>query len=162
MATSKKPTAPARMLTGGVLMILAACWFWFWLVKNPFDELALIRRAQVASGSLVDTLEDEAEDSRGKVRSVDIGVYAYRLPDGREFKTTKRVPAGELRDYQEIEYLPDNPAVSRVKGDGCRSITEWLWRKVGLGTLVLAVFLAPGFIQLRDAIRDMKRLHTST
>lgn len=153
-----KLTEPVKTLICGVVAILVALWFWLSLVKNPFHEFALIRRAQVAAGSLVDTFESEQEDFRGHVYFSDVGVYAYRVPDGREFKTTTRVPTGQLKEHQEVEYLPDSPAVSRIRGDGCHSITEWLWRKVALGLLLLAIFLSPGVVLLRRAIRAMKRL----
>lgn len=162
MATNNKLTQPLKTLTWGVLAIVAACWFWLYLAGNPVDELALIRRAQIAAGSLVDTYENELEDNRGRVYLSDVGVYTYRVPDGREFKTTTRVPTGQLKERQEVEYLPDNPAVSRIRGDGCRSVVEWLWRKVGLGGLLLALYVSPGVVLIREAFRDIKRLRTAT
>jgi hypothetical protein len=73
----------------------------------------------------------------------------------------------KFRDLQrpypiEVEYLPNNPSVSRIKGDGSASITDWLWRKAGLGSLLLALFVSPGIILLRNGIRDLKMLRTAT
>jgi hypothetical protein len=148
----------AKTLIWGVLLVLGACWFWYSLIGNPIDELALIRRAQIAPGSLVETREHEAEDDRGHVYSSDVGVYSFRVPDGREFNTMTGAPTGELQETVSIEYLPDDPAVNRVKGDGCESVLEWLWRKVGLGLLLLALFVRPGVGLLLQAVRDMRRL----
>jgi hypothetical protein len=87
---------------------------------------------------------------------------AYRT--GREFKNRTRAGTGRLKPkFQdltqpvpiEVEYLPENPAVSRIKGDGSPTVLDWLWRKLGLGGLLLALFLAPGCMMLRDVIRSL-------
>lgn len=150
---------PAKTILWGVLWITGACWFWWHEIGgNPLNELALIRRAQVATGILVETYEDEREDYRGHVYFSDVGVYAYRVPDGREFKTSTRAPTGQLEEQQQVEYLPDNAAVSRIRGDGCQTVTEWLWRRVGLGLFLLLLFCSPGIYLIETGLRDTKRL----
>jgi hypothetical protein len=123
---------------------------------NPFHELALIRNSQITNGYLVDSFEIETAGSNDRIGVCDRGVYAYRLPDGREFKTFTDVPTGQLKELQKVEYLLDNPAVSRIKGDGCQTITEFLWRKVGVGGLLLVAFLSIGFVVARNAISEFK------
>ena len=157
LATNNKLRDSVLILRGGVLWILGGCWFWCYLAGNPLDELALIRRAQVATGSLVETHEHEEEDDRGHVYLSDVGDYAFRVPDGSDFKASTRVPTGDLKEQEQVEYLPDNPAVNRIKGDGCQSITEWLWRKVGLGSLLLTLLAGPGIVLLRHGVRDIRR-----
>ncbi len=49
----------------------------------------------------------------------------------------------EPREKIEVEYLPDNLTVSRINGTGSPTVTDWLWRKVGLGGLALTLFLSP-------------------
>lgn len=71
----------------GVLLMVGVCWFWWHLTGDIFHELALILRAKITGGSLIDTCEWEEEDSRGRVYYSDVGVYAYIIPDGRQFKT---------------------------------------------------------------------------
>ena len=107
----------AKTIGWGIALFIGACWFWYSLTGNPLDELALIRRAKVAPVFLVDTLEREREDDRGHVYFSDVGVYTFRLPDGREFKASTRVPSGELNQEVEVKYLTDNPTVNRAKGD---------------------------------------------
>lgn len=155
MATSTTRSESAKTLMWGVLSFLVGCWFWHYLVGNPLHEIALIRRANIAPGFLVATHEDEQEDYRGHAYVSDVGVYAYRLPDGREFKTITRAPTGHLKEQRQIEYLPDNPAVSRIKGDGCQSVMEWLWRNAGLGSLLLAAFVSPGVIMIRNGMHGL-------
>lgn len=141
----------------GVTLIIGSSWFVYTAAGNSLDELALIRRAQIAAGSLVDTWEEEVVPERGPVGFLDVGVYTYRLSDGREFEITTSVPRGELKKYEEVEYLPDNPAVSRLKGSGCQSVFEWLWRKVALGGALLAVFVGFVAMFIRAALRGSKR-----
>ena len=114
-----------------------------------------MRRANIATGTLVTTHEDEQEDYRGHVYFSDRKVYAYRLPDGRQFKAITRAPTGHLNEQRKIEYLPDNPSVNRIKGDGCQSVMEWLWRTVGLGPLFSAALVSPGVIMIRNALHGL-------
>jgi tetratricopeptide (TPR) repeat protein len=142
------------VLLGVVCVALAVC-FWYSIVGNPIDELALIQRAQVATCVLKDKYEEEVEDER-RIYLLNVGIYAFQTPDGREFQASTREPTGELAMQLEVEYLPEDPAVNRIKGEGCASVGEWLWRKLGLGSLLLAMFLSPGIVLLRDGIRDIR------
>jgi len=145
-----------KKLVWGAIYILGVCWFLYSQCGNPLDELALINGAKITTGSLVDIREHEQEDARGKVYYSNLGVYSFRLPDGREFKTITRKPSGTLHQRITVEYLPENPSVSRVQGDGCRSVMEWLWRKFGLSILIFAVFISPGIYLLADGFRKLK------
>lgn len=145
-----------KTILWSVLYILGACWFWYYLCGNPFDEFALITDSQIATGTLASVHEDEQEDSRGRVSISDVGIYVFRVPSGREFRTKVKSKSGFLRDYEEVEYLPENPVVSRIRGTGSSTITDWLWRKVGLGLLLFVAFVAPGIVQLRAGFREIR------
>lgn len=147
-----------KAIIWGVLAILVAVWFVYHLAGNPLTDLALIRGAEIAKGTLVDVHEDEQEDERGRVHQSDVGVYAYRVSDGREFTVTTRDPPGQLEPLREVEFLPTNPGVSRIKGDGCSTIAEFLWRKLLLGSVLLAAFVWPGVEILRAGIQGMIEL----
>lgn len=147
-------------------LIVGAMWFWHYLVGNPFDEFALISRGHTTDGLIVDTWEDAESGDEGGTHWFHGAIYTYRLPDGREFTQRTKNKRGhlrsDLRDLArpfpiEVEYLPDDPSVSRIKGDGSLSVFDWIWRKIGLGSLLLALFLAPGITMLRSAIRDFMR-----
>ncbi len=140
----------------GMALIIGGVLFWYHIAGNPLDEIKLIQRAKVATCILVDAYDDEHEDDRGHIHLSNVGIYTFRLPDGREFKTLTRVPSGQLEEKLEVEYLPDNPSVNRIKGGGCQSVVEWLWRKIGVGGLVLLTCITPGFLVLRDGIRKFK------
>jgi hypothetical protein len=90
----------------GLLLLTGGLWLWVYLLGNPINELALIRHGVTAKGVI-----KYAGDSD----------YEFRLPNGQmvEGKT------GAIAYYMpghvvEVEYLPDNPAVNKIKGDGSR------------------------------------------
>jgi hypothetical protein len=92
--------------------------------------------------------------------------YTYRLPDGRELEESSHDHRGplseELVDLQqpyriEVEYLPEDPTVSRIKGGGSQGLSEWIWRDVGLGGLLLAIFLLPGIRLLDIGVHELRR-----
>lgn len=157
----------ASSIVFGILVVVLAVLFWLYLVGNPIHEFALIQKGQTVTGSIVDTWEDAESGDRGGAQWTHAAIYTYQLPDGRKFTAHTKHNSGRLKDefrdlkqpYPiEVEYLADNPEVSRIKGDGCQSIFEWLWRTVGLGGLLLALFISPGYVLLRHAIRDIKRV----
>ena len=155
----------------GIVALIVAFWFWHYLVGNPFDDLALIRRGHTVQGFIVATREDAESGDRGGTQWFHGAIYKYRLPNGQEFAQRTKDKSGRLKtEFRElaqpfpveVEYLPDNPAVSRIKGDGSPNLFDWLWRKVGLGSLLLALFLAPGFTMLRSAVRHFMQYHRTS
>jgi hypothetical protein len=152
----------------GVLWIVGACWFVLYSCGNLLNELKLIRRAHTVPGSIIDTWEDVEDRYDGQSYSwIHGATYTYRLPDGREFTQHTKEGSGRLSPEfhnlkypypVEVEYLPDNPTVSRIKGDGHKSILSWLLFKIGLGSLLLVLLSIPGVGLLRDAVLDFKRL----
>lgn len=92
--------------------------------------------------------------------------YRFTLPDGREFRGNIKSRMGRLKEQFRnlpseipvtVEYLVDDPTVNRLKGDGNETLQEWLWRRVGIGMLLLILFLSPGVAVIRDAFRAVKR-----
>ncbi len=142
----------------GVIWIAFALWFWHSLAGNPFDELALIRRAKVAVGILSETYAClDGPDGRDGVTLYDRGVYSFQTPDGKQFRTFMDVPPGELEKQVEVEYLPDDPGVNRVRGEGNVIISSWLLHKVGFGPLALVMFLTPGVMLIRNGIGEIRQ-----
>lgn len=164
------PLGAAKSCVGGLLWIIGVCWFFYSVLGNPIDELALILRAETAPGFVIDARED-VEDSETGTHWFHAAAYRYELPDGRQFTGCTRSRSGRLKGEfcyleapypVEVEYLPDNPEVSRLKGDGSDSITDFLWRKAGLGLVMLSIFLWPGITLLRKGFSEMKRAHTAS
>ena len=157
----------ASTIVCGMLLVVAAILFWLYLVGNPIHEFALIRNGQTVAGAIVDTWEDAESGVEGGTTWTHFAIYSYRLPDGREFTARTKDSSGglknEFRDLHRpypiaIEYLPDNPRISRIKGAGCQSVFEWVWRTLLLGGLILALLLSPGCVLLRNAFRNIKRI----
>jgi len=166
MATKNKLRDSVKTLIFGVLWIIGAGWYWYYLAGNPIDELALIRRAQVAQGFIIDSWEDVVDGDDGRPHWFAL-TYTYCLPNGRKFTKSTKSYSGrlkeELQELQkpypiEVEYLTNNPTVSRIKGEGSDSFSDWLWRKVGLGILFLGLLVSPGVVMLRNAIRNIRKI----
>lgn len=156
----------AKKVSLGMVCILGACLLWYLLVGNPLHELALIQRGQTVPGFVVDAWEDVEDRYGGQSHAwIHSVTYTYKLPDGREFTETAdgsgRLKRGLSLPYPiEVEYLPDKPTVSRIKGTGNDSIQSWLLRNVGLGGLLLALFCSFGISIVWKGVRDLRRCRT--
>lgn len=157
-------TDSRKTLVIGCIWIAACLVVFFATGGNPFDELspglsdelALIRRSERAVGVLAEKAVDEVEDDRGRVGVSDVGKYLFTALDGGEFTTWTRTPAGQLLNQVEVEYLPESPSINRVKGNGCESFWEWIWRRVGLGLFLLGMFAAPGVSMVYSSIVELR------
>jgi len=152
---------PRNTIFWGIVWTLVGCYCWYLLVGNPLHDLVLILNGRAIPGFIVDTWEDVDETDYGRTIWYHGAVYTYLLPDGREF--TKKTPErkGRLKPEfldlhepypVEVEYLQHNPTVSRIKGEGSTTLFDWLWRKAGLGFLLLALFVSPGIFVLKNGI----------
>ncbi len=156
----------ASPLGWGLFLLVGACWFWWQIGGNPLNELALIRHGFTVPGFITDAWEDVNDDEYGRTHWSHSVTYRYRLRDGREFMGAvhgsgrlKRDVSYRDRPYSvEVEYLPEHPSVSRIKGAGCQTVMEWLWRRLGLGSLVLVLFCSPGLYLVQRGLRDLSRV----
>ena len=60
----------------------------YW-IGNPIHELALIRGAEVAQGTLVETFQEDDARLAMTAEALEawkVGVYSFRVPDGRNFQ----------------------------------------------------------------------------
>jgi hypothetical protein len=146
----------------GIAFLIGGFWFGYQFTGNPFDDLILILKGEIAQGFVVNGWEDAGEDDRGHAKSSYGVTYKFRLPDGREFSHDVK-GSGQLNsdfsDFSqpipvEIEYLPSDPSVSRLKGDGSPNLFDWLWRKLGLSIVIFVQLLFPGALTLRNAFRE--------
>jgi hypothetical protein len=121
------------MLAGGFL-------FWLGIVEGsggtPLSQLALIRRGFTTQGVITESWGDP-EDGYG-------AKYTFQLLDGRVYDGKADGKHGNDGTRITVEYLPDDPTINRIKGEGSLTIKDWLWRQCGLGGLLLIMFLAPG------------------
>lgn len=162
----KKRLDPYKSILAGQILLVGAVAFWYSIVGNPFTDFAILQRGKTVSGHIINAWEDASDDDRGRTHFYHQLEYSYRLPDGREFTQRTldkqgRIPEG-LLDVEsnphpiEVEYVHDDPLVSRIKGDGADSFSDWLFRKLGLSLVLLAMFLAPGIYMLKEGIVGLK------
>lgn len=150
----EKYREPFKTFVWSFVSIIFALLFWYHIAGNPIDEFALIQNAKVATGILIDSYEVDTGDERGNV--YDVGVYRFSLADGRKYKAFTKNSSGEREE--QVEYLPSNPSVNRIKGEGCQSKIKWVERYIFWGGILLAMFLTPGFILVKNGIKEIKNI----
>ncbi len=74
------------IIAGGI-----GLWLWIMSWSHPLNDLALIQRADTADAELTETFEDEEAGPRDHVYPIDVGIYRFRTPDGREFLAQREV-----------------------------------------------------------------------
>lgn len=148
----------------GVIWIIITFGFWLYVAGNPIENFKLVVGAQVTDGFIIDTYEDYIDTDEGRAQWFHNFLYEYQIPDGRKYSKGTKAFNGrlneEFRELEQpypiqVEYLPDNPDISRIKGTGTQSIMEWIWRDIGLGGLLLIIFGGVGVKLLLNGSRDL-------
>lgn len=154
-----------KTIAWGLGWVLGALSLWLHLAGNPIHDLRLVLHASTAPGHVIDTWEDVGDGDDGRAHFVHGIVYRFRLPDGREARGYTGTRSGRLSaewiDLKEpipvdVEYDPSDPSINRLKGDGSQNFIDWLLRKVGLGGLLLILFVSPGVKLIRDGIQELR------
>ena len=153
-------TMAAKYMTGGYVWLIIAIGLWYSGLGNPLHDFALMKRAQVTSGSLLDESDDAGDTDEGGMVWSYGATYSYRIPDGRRFtnkyeSSSSHGPITGLPENLQVEYLPDNPRISRVKGTGSATVREWIIRTT-LSLGLLALFVAPGLHLLKVGINELR------
>lgn len=154
-----------KILAPGLIVTALACFWLYTTLIDAWQELTLMRNHETCFGYIIETWEDmtgEADD--GRLIWEHGGTYTYRLPDGREFTQYIRGHGRLKPEFQdlsqpypiEVEYLLDNPAVSRIKGDGPNSIPSWLRTEVGYWAFFPLILLAIGVYLLWKAVSELR------
>lgn len=150
---------------GGLIACYIAFQFWLYVGGNPLHDFLLLRSGVVADGHIVNTWENVDDDDDGRAVWTHGAEYKFWLPNGKEITAKTLERSGRLKEdfanltepYPiKVEYYPNDPTISRIKGDGSTTLTEWLWRKAGLGGGLLALFLSPGVALLIAAYRELR------
>jgi len=154
-----------KILAPGLIVTALACFWLYTTLIDAWQELTLMRNHETCFGYIIETWEDmtgEADD--GRLIWEHGATYTYRLPDGREFTQYTRGHGRLKPEFQdlsqpypiEVEYLPDNPTISRVKGDGPNNITGWLRTEVGYWAFFPLILLAIGVYLLWKAVSELR------
>jgi hypothetical protein len=154
-----------KILAPGLIVTGLACYGLYTSLDDAWQELKLMRNHETCSGYIIEIWEEMiGETDYGKLMWEYWGIYTYRLPDGREFTQYTRGHGRlkpEILDHSmpypiEVEYLPDNPAISRIKGDGPNNILSWLRSEVADWGLLTFILLAVGVYLLLKAVRELR------
>ena len=146
----------------GVIVLIVAFIFVYNTSGNPYHEYLLMNYGATANGFITDATEDVNDDNRGKPHfSVDYK-YTFTTDDGRKINSSGH-SSGRLPDElcnstnhfpTKVVYLKDNPEINKIKITLCDSLGELLWRKVGIGFILLLCCSSIGIILIRNAIKD--------
>ena len=153
----------------GVVAISVAFWIVSYAMKvNPYHEYLLITKGITANGFITkaEEYEDEVDipDAQGGGSEAVTKVY-YEYDFTTEAGKIINGRSSELEGIQDfkgkpipiqVEYLKDNPDINRVKDatSQCKTIGEFIWRRICLGTLLLLMFSAFGLYMIRRGIKD--------
>lgn len=135
-------------VVSGVLGISATILIAFYLWHGAFEERALIQHSRVVPATI-------ANVSSGR-DGVEVE-YSYQTLAGENETVTggydhlDDIPGAD--EVVEVEYLPENPQVKRLRGTGNTSISQWKFWLI-LKCLLLIVFLIGSIWLLRVGLRD--------
>ncbi len=163
----------------GVIASIVASWFVFYLTGgNPFHEYLLITKGLTTNGFIINSKEYEDEvdvpDSQGggsEPVTVENYEYTFSTQDGKVINNWSS-DLGYIKNFTgrplliQVEYLPDSPEINRVKDETsqCKTIGEFVWRRLVLGMLLLLMFLSIGFtlikVGIKEYLAESKKLNT--
>ena len=146
----------------GFLAIILAVLFVWKIAGNPYYEYLLVTKGITTKGEITDVSVDVQENDAGGNTYFYDYTYKFTLPNGEAIQSKADFSSGSPRSINDstypfptdIVYLESNPRINRVKNALSKNIGEILWRKVGLGLLLLVLFGSIGFVFIRNAIKD--------
>jgi len=146
----------------GLIAIVAAVYFVYSAGGIPYHEYLLITKGITTRGFVIAADENAEDGDDGRAHFSYYYSYTFRLPDGREItshgESQGRLP-NELTDLSEpypvnVVYIKTNPEINKIKNTISKNIGELLWRKIGLGLILLLAFLSIGFVLIKNAIKE--------
>jgi hypothetical protein len=156
-----------------ILFISLVLWLLFDNERIIVSEFKMLTEEKVlVSGEVVsfEMYEDINERYDHKVVDIEVGYvfcYNYKLPNGALIKSCG-VYEGESEEYRfyklpftvEVEYLLEDPEVSRVRnlGNESRSLLEWLRRRILTKLILLCVLSVVGFSYFNSIIKEYRKL----
>jgi hypothetical protein len=155
--------AEIRSIAIGILLLIPGIWLMSKWGTNPINSFALIREAEIAECTVLDTYEYwGSSDDWGDNTSHSL-LYTFHAPDGREFKKWSGAMWGSIpEEYRqlpkpaEVEYLLSDPSINRFHGEGAQSIIGWVFRDIIGNILLLVGLFLPGVILVFNAVDNIK------
>ena len=151
-----------KSLLIGFAAVFAAFYFVYSIAGNPYYEYLLITKGKISQGFITRAGEDVNDDDMGRANFSYYYSYTFESERGKHFnsygESDGRLP-DELSDLSkpypvQVVYLENKPEVSKLKNTLCSSLSELLWRKFGLGIVLLLFLSSIGFVIMRSAIKN--------
>ena len=158
-----------KILAFGLIVTGLACFWLYTAIGDAWQELMLMQHHETCSGFIVDVWEDVDEADSGEDLWYSYATYTYSLTDGQQFTQTTggrgrlKSEFGDLSEPYpiEVEYLADNPTVSRIKGEGPDTILGWLRTEVGYLAFLPLLLLGIGLYLLWQEVSELRQLRKS-
>jgi hypothetical protein len=146
----------------GIVAIIVAVLFVWRMAGNPYYEYLLVTKGVTTKGEITDVSVDVQENDAGGNTYFYDYTYKFTLPSGETIQSKADFSSGSPRSINDstypfptdIVYLESKPSINKIKNALSKNIGEILWRKVGLGSLLLVLFGSIGFVFIRNAIKD--------
>ncbi|MCX6350871.1 MAG: hypothetical protein NTX03_03305 [Bacteroidetes bacterium] len=153
----------------GTLALIIAIAFWQGMLEiNPYHEFLLITKATTVKGFITHSEEEEDDvesETQGSRRSFIIYYdYTFTTKKGEIIKdhASDRSPkSGYLQEANatplpiDVEYISSDPQIHRIKDmtGQANTLFDFLWRRIGLGIILLLVFCGIGFEIIKNGIK---------
>lgn len=134
------------VLAGLSGIILSGPIFGYMLRKSYHKESAIINHAEVARAELVEVGTSRDDPRTGDTGGA-LGIYRYRMLNGQDGTisisgdTLNDIPGYADSGIVEVEYLPENPSVKRVRGTGNTNLSDLKFWTAFKGVLLSIFFL---------------------
>jgi hypothetical protein len=168
-SSNKRKLHLIKSIIIGLAIPIVGVWIWYAASDNPVNEYLLITKSKTTNGFITkaDEQDDIVETNDGR-SSEQVFYYYYEykfLVNGKAFISYGNED-GTLPDDLtnlaeksfpiEVEYLPENPQISRVKGmpSGHTTVYEWLRYSVLMGVIVFLICSYFGFMSIRNGIKQ--------
>jgi hypothetical protein len=153
----------------GLAIPIAALTFWIVSPPNPMNDFRLITNSKIANGQITEAkvAEElvEANDGRtGKLAYYYGYKYDFVLPS-EESITSWGKEDGDIPEHLanlqypypvQIEYLEENPKISRVKGmkSNDTTIPQWIRHKVAIPFVIFLLLCYWGYTIIRNSLNE--------
>jgi hypothetical protein len=169
---NKEKVQLIKSIISGVSIPVIAAVIWLVSSSSPLNDLSLITKGKIAQGYITKAEEQSEEVSYNDDRSHGIRYY-YTYEYNFAIPTGKRITSfgeedGELPEYfidlafkpyaVDVEYLPNNPQICRVKEMESSDKTIWAWlrHRFSIGAIVMVFFIYLGFSTIKNGLKKYK------
>jgi len=162
---SSKGLIKFRLFIGvfwGIIAMILAFVFVYSIAGNPYNEYRLLKSGTSTEGYITDVNEEFEERDAGGYTYYYYYTFIFKLPNGKTItgyqelsgSSPQKTPDVSEPYPIEIVYLKTNPEINKLKATLCDNLWEIVWRKIGLGLLLLIISSSIGFSLVRKSIKE--------